>query len=141
MKEIIDAETLKAIHRYGDQATAAFYGRLKERRLCSTRCDACGRIAYPPRSFCPFCHASKVTWVDLPRRGRLHAFTQQHRSLRFPAPDVIGLVEVEGVGHFLSRIDAPFESLSIGQEVEVDFFEVTPDLWLHQYRPVSPRGE
>jgi uncharacterized OB-fold protein len=137
MKEIIDAETWKAIGHQGDEATMEFYRRLKEKRLCSTRCDACGETAYPPRSFCPFCHGRKVSWVDLPKRATLYAFTQQHRSLRFPAPDVIGLVEVAGVGHFLSRIDAPCDALAIGQELEVSFFEVTPDLWMHQYRPTS----
>ena len=136
MKEIIDTATWKAIAQHGDEATQEFYRRLKDKRLCSTRCDSCSQIAYPPRSFCPFCHSAKVSWVELPKRARLYAFTHQHRSLRFPAPEPIGLVEVEGVGHFLSRIDAPLEELKIGQELEVSFFEVTPDLWLHQYRPV-----
>lgn len=137
MKEILDSATLKAIETFGDEATHEFYRRLKNQQMCSTRCDACGEMAYPPRSFCPYCHSQKVTWVELPKRGRLYAFTQQHRSLRFPTPEVIGLVEVEGVGHFLTRIDASFESLTIGQELEVSFYEVTPDFWLHQYRPVS----
>jgi uncharacterized OB-fold protein len=134
MKEMIDAQTEKAIALYGDEATQEFYRRLKENRFCSTRCDACHEIAYPPRGFCPFCHSKNVSWVDLPKRAKLHAFTQQGRSLRFPAPDVIGIVEVEGVGRILTRVDAPFEKLAIGQELEVSFHQVTPDLWVHQYR-------
>lgn len=135
MREIIDRQQRAAIRHYGDAATEEFYGRLAEKRLCSTRCDDCREIAFPPRAFCPFCHSRRVTWVDLPSGGRLYAFTQQKRSLRFPKPEVLGLVEVEGVGRFLSRIDAPFESLRIGQELTVSFHEVAPGFWVHQYRP------
>jgi uncharacterized OB-fold protein len=137
MKEPIDAQTLVALKHYGDAATAEFYQRLQQHRLSSTRCNDCQQIAFPPRSFCPFCHSRKVSWVDLPKRARLYAFTQQQRSIRFMMPDVLGLVEVDGVGHFLSRIDAPFETLSIDQELELSFYEVMPELWLHQYRPIA----
>ncbi|MHB8419913.1 MAG: Zn-ribbon domain-containing OB-fold protein [Myxococcales bacterium] len=136
MKELIDAQTKEALELYGDAAGEEFRRRLASQRLCSTRCASCGRIAFPPRGFCPHCHAHGVEWVELPRRARLYAFTQQQRGLRFLAPDVLGLVEVAGVGHFLSRIDAPFESLSIDQELEVSFTEIAPGLWVHQYRPV-----
>lgn len=136
MKELIDAQTREALGIYGDAACDEFYRRLREKRLCSTRCLACREIAFPPRDFCPSCHARRMEWVELPKRAQLYAFTQQQRGLRFLAPDVLGLVEVAGVGHFLSRIDAPFESLSIGQELELSFFELMPDLWVHQYKPV-----
>lgn len=135
MKEIIDRVTLEAIRHYGDAATQDFYRRLSERRLSTTRCGQCGEIAFPPRRFCPACHGQAVEWIDLPRRGRLHAFTQQQRSLRFSAPDVVGLVELDGVGRLLSRIDAPFGELTIGQELELDFFEICPGLVVHQFRP------
>jgi hypothetical protein len=41
------------------------------------------------------------------------------------------------VGFVFSRIDAPLESLCIGQKVTVDFFEISPDLWVHQFRPIG----
>jgi hypothetical protein len=136
MKELIDQKTREAIRHYGDAATEEFYRRLRERRFMSTRCGACGDTAFPPRSFCPACGHRDVTWVDLPAQGRVYAFTQQQRSIRFSTPDVIGLVELPGVGRILTRIDAPFESLSIGQHVELDFYEVSPEIVLHQFRPV-----
>lgn len=138
MKDLIDAKTREALAIYGDAASEEFYRRLREKKLCSTRCQRCGQVAFPPRDFCPSCHAaeSDIEWVELPRRAKLYAFTQQQRALRFLPPDVLGLVEVDGVGHFLSRIDAPFEKLAIGQELEVSFLEIAPDLWVHEYRPV-----
>ncbi len=136
MKEIVDAATAGALGLFGGAATAEFQRRLAAKSLCSTRCTRCRAIAFPPREFCPDCHGREVEWVELPRRATLYAFTQQQRGLRFLAPEVVGLVEVEGVGHFLSRIDAPFESLSIGQTLEVGFAEAAPGVWVHSYRPV-----
>ncbi len=136
MKDLIDAQTKDAFALCGDAALEEFQRRLAARRLCSTRCLACREIAFPPRSFCPACGGRDTEWVALPTRAKLHAFTQQQRGLRFLAPDVIGLVEVDGVGHFLSRIDAPFERLAIDQPLEVDFLEIAPGLWVHQYRPL-----
>ncbi len=137
MKDLVDAAILKALATYGDAASQEFYRRLAQRRWCSTRCSRCERIAWPPRGFCPFCHGREVAWVDLPARGTLYAFTQQHRAPRFMTPDVLGLVDLPEVGRLLTRIDAPFESLAIGAEVEVDFLEAGPGLWVHQFGPVK----
>lgn len=136
MKDIIDSATARAVAYNADGATALFYEKLRNRSFQSTHCEACGRTAYPPRLFCPTCGSHAVVWRDLPREGTLYAFSQQDRSLRFFKPDVLGLVELPGVGFVFSRIDAPLDSLRIGQKVTVDFFEISPDLWVHQFRPV-----
>jgi uncharacterized OB-fold protein len=70
----------------------------------------------------------------MPKKGKLYAFTQQERSLRFGKPDVIGIVELEGIGKILTRINAPFESLKIGMELHLDFIDVG-GLILHQFTP------
>jgi len=134
---IINEAMAVEVNEYGDRATVEFYKNLKERKFKSTRCKACGEIALPPRTFCPFCFKDEVEWVDLPKRGKLYAFTQQERSLRFGKPDVIGVVELAGAGLLLTRIDAPFESLAIGDQVEVDFIDVSDQQTLHQFRPVK----
>ncbi len=138
MKDLIDRQTQKALLHYGDTATQEFYRRLRARELSTTRCLGCGETAFPPRSFCPACHGRKVEWVTLPRRATLYAFTRQERSLRFANPDVIGLVEIAGLGRILSRIDGRFEDLAIGMELELDFVEISPELVLHQFRPAGP---
>ena len=70
-------------------------------------------------------------------RGTVYAFTQQERSIRFMKPDVIGLVEIAGVGRVLTRFDAPIEALRIGQDVELCFYEVSDEIVVHQFRPVG----
>ncbi|MBI4576189.1 MAG: OB-fold domain-containing protein [Planctomycetes bacterium] len=136
MKDLVDGAMARAMEFQADGGSGEFYRRLAEGRFQSTRCLCCGRTAFPPRPFCPGCGAGEVEWADLPRRGRLHAFTQQGRALRFLRPEVLGLVELEGVGLVLSRIDAPFEALSLGQELEVAFLPVGGGVVLHQFRPV-----
>lgn len=136
MKELIDQTTLHAVFHYGDDAVQEFYRRLRNHEFSSTRCRACREIAFPPRSFCPSCHARDVEWIDLPSRGTLYAFTTQERSLRFMAPDVLGLVELDGVGHILSLILAPLHELSIGQPVELSFHAISEQLVVHAFRPI-----
>ncbi|HEV8322755.1 MAG TPA: OB-fold domain-containing protein [Myxococcota bacterium] len=137
MNEILAQATQAALKHYGDTASREFLQRLRAGSFASTRCDACALTAFPPRPFCPRCLAGEVRWVELPHRGTLYAFTQQDRALRFSAPDVIGLVELEGVGHVLSRIDAPFASLRIGVALELDFVDIGAGVTLHQFRPAA----
>jgi len=139
MNDLLVAATLEAIRTYGDAAAERFYRDLRDKKLSSTRCEACGEVAFPPRGFCPSCHEQeRIRWVELPTRGTVYAFTQQERSLRFGKPDVIGLVELPGVGRILTKIDAPFEALQIGQAVELCFVTLSEELTLHQFRPVVP---
>ena len=137
LKRLIDDAMEIEVTEYGDEASKEFYRLLKNREFRTTRCRACGEVALPPRMFCPACFGVDVEWIDLPRRGTLYAFTQQERALRFNKPDVIGLVELSGAGRLLTRIDARFEELAIGVEVEVDFLEVSENQTLHQFRPVK----
>lgn len=137
LKQLIDNAMEVEVDEYGDEASKEFYRLLKGREFKTTRCKGCGNVALPPRPFCPACFGTDVEWIDLPRRGKLYAFTQQERSLRFSKPDVIGLVELEGAGRLLTRIDAAYEELAIDMEVEVDFLDVSEGQTLHQFRPVK----
>ncbi len=140
LKLIIDDAMEVEVAEYGDEASVEFYKFLKTGEFRTTRCRACGETALPPRMFCPACFGADVEWIDLPRRGTLYAFTQQERSLRFSKPDVIGIVELPEAGRMLTKIDAPLEGLAIGLEVEVDFFDVSKNLTLHQFKPVKSSG-
>ena len=136
LKSLLDQGTQSGLAVYGNHCSQRFYELLNQRRFQSTRCRECGRLAFPPRNFCPACFRTEVEWVDLPRRGKVYAFTQQERSVRFGKPDVIGIVELEGGIRLFTRILARLESLRIGQPVELDFLELAPGLVLHQFRPL-----
>jgi uncharacterized OB-fold protein len=137
LKQVIDNAMEIEVSEYGDDAVREFYRCLKNREFRTTRCTACEEVALPPRMFCPSCFGTDIEWIDLSRRGTLFAFTQQERSLRFGKPDVIGVVELPEAGRLLTRIDAQYEDLAIGMEVELDFLDVSENQTLHQFRPAG----
>jgi uncharacterized OB-fold protein len=114
---LVPPEPGKHLDRERDSTAEEFYRRLAKGRLATTRCGACGVIRFPPRSRCSAC-GTRMAWVDLPSRGRLHAFTTQETALRFGAPLVLALAEV-GPVVVPGLVHAPFETLEIDQEVDV----------------------
>ena len=107
----------KHLERDRDALAREFYRRLEDGTAATTRCPQCGTTRFPPRSRCASCDAP-TEWVELPRRGRLHAFTTQERALRFGAPAVFALVEL-GDAVLPGIVDAPIADLAIGDEVEL----------------------
>ena len=116
-----------------DRAAEGFFSRLERGEFQTTRCRRCGETHYPPHVLCPACLGEELEWVDLPREGTLLAFTQQADAIRCRKPDVLGLVELEGIGNVVTRIDAPFEELSIGMRVVFDTFTSPDGVVLHQF--------
>jgi len=128
---------LEIEHPTFDRAVVKFFDELKNHRFMTTKCKSCSRMSFPPRIVCPNCFSEDLEWVELSGKGRLYAFTQQDMGLRFTKPDVIGVVELaEGVGKILTRIDADFEDLKIGQDVEISFLD-EEDMAFHQFRPTG----
>lgn len=56
--------------------TREFWDALKEGRLITTKCTACGRMSFPPQADCPNCGSSGHEWVELGRAARLVTYTQ-----------------------------------------------------------------
>jgi hypothetical protein len=118
----------KYLRREMDPVAREFYRRLAEDgQLATTRCGACGVTSFPPRARCPRC-GEAPEWVELPRTGRLYAFTTEETALRFTAPAVLALVE-------LGEVTVPaiartgYAELRVGQEVSVELFR-EPDTGL-----------
>jgi hypothetical protein len=116
-----------------DEAARQFFKYLEGDEFKTTFCEKCGRAFFPPKVICPDCLQSDIRWVDLPREGTLYAFTFQDRSFRCAFPDTLGIVELEGIGRILTRIDAPMEELHIGMQVKLSFFTSDDGLRLHQF--------
>ena len=125
---------LKYVLREMGPAAREFYRRLAAGRLATTGCASCDVLRFPPLERCPSCGEPSV-WRELSGRGVVHAFTQQERGLRFTAPAVLGVVELEEGVRVFGLLDAPFESLSIGQPVELDPLGDEPGLTLLAFRP------
>jgi uncharacterized protein len=112
------ANTLKYVLRDMGPAAREFYRRLESGELATTWCGACERPFFPPRERCAQC-GGLVAWRELSRRGRVYAFTQQERGLRFTTPDVIGIVALDEGVRVFGLFEDPFERLAIGAPIEV----------------------
>jgi uncharacterized OB-fold protein len=76
-----------------------------------------------------------MVWKELSGRGVVYAFTQQERGLRFTAPQVLGVVELEEGVRVFGLVDAPFESLAIGLPVELELRRDVAGVTLLSFRP------
>jgi uncharacterized OB-fold protein len=125
---------LKYVLRDMNASAREFYRRLDRGELATTFCVACDEFGFPPRTRCPLC-SSATEWRRLCGRGSVYAFTQQTRALRFTAPDVIGIAELEEGVRVFGVFEAPFETLAIGGPIEVHPREDSLGLTLLGFRP------
>ena len=100
-----------------------FFQHLKEGRLTTTKCAGCGAVLWQPRVVCPDCNGDRMEWVDLPREGRIYAFTAVYAGaplgMEGDVPFVVAVVELDGAPlKVVARIDdAKYEDLRLGDPV------------------------
>jgi len=121
-----------------------FYARLGRGQLVTTSCARCGRVAWPPRGFCPECVCDEFTWVELPREGTVHGFTIQETGVPqgFAAPCVFAIVTVGGARVFAPIRGPRATTVAVGSPVRLapvrvaDEAEGTPR-YLVAFEPVE----
>jgi uncharacterized OB-fold protein len=126
--------SLKYVVRDMNATAREFYERLDRGELATTFCRACDEFGFPPRERCPLC-SGPTEWRRLSGRGRIYSFTQQTRGLRFTAPDVIGIAELEEGVRLFGLFEAPFEALAIGGPIEAHPRSDGSGLTLLGFRP------
>jgi hypothetical protein len=116
----------------GESASRFFHELRSSQRIMGTRCDSCGRVLVPARSFCDACFVPTGDWLPVGPHGQVDAFTILSTS--FPGlpdpPMVIAYVTLEGAdtailnqvtGLDLSDLDAAAEVLMRQPEVTTVF--------------------
>lgn len=106
-----------------NNANKTFWEGIKKEKFLLQQCNDCNEIFFPPRIICPECLSDDINHIESSGRGILYAFTEIHaRAPGFKTPFIIGLIELdEKPGRFLSRIEAPYETLRIGQKMKVQY--------------------
>jgi uncharacterized protein len=127
---------LKYVLRDLGPAAREFYARLAGGELATTRCPRCERLRFPPVSICPDCGVD-AEWRALSGRGSVYAFTQQERGLRFTAPDVIGIAELEEGVRVFGVFDADYDAIAIGRPLLVELRDDAEGLTLLVFRLVE----
>lgn len=101
-------------------AARPFWEGLEAGELRLPHCGTCGEPFFPPGPACPSCGVASLTWRQTSDAGELYSFTRQHRTPPgFDAPLVIGLVDLEAGPRVLSRIDADYDSLALGDPIRI----------------------
>ncbi len=123
-----------------DTRLSKFFDRLREGRLSTTRCSRDAQLHWPPRTACPKCHSETLEWVDLPERGRLHAFSAvlagAPLGMESEVPFAVGLVDLEGVPlRLFGRIEGkPWNALAVGEVVRVEPYEIGDGRYFYRFR-------
>lgn len=122
--------------------TRAFWDGARNHRLMLPWCRDCGAPHFYPRSICPSCLSADLEWREASGRGKLHTYVINHRAAKgFEAPYVIAVVELDEGPRMLTNLvteSAPTpETLWIDMPVEVVFDDVTEDITLPKFRPVT----
>lgn len=105
--------------------------------LCS-RCQDCGRAAFPPQQGCSACCSTHVEVEELPRQGTLWTYTIQRFMPKRPynsgetpetfIPYGVGYVELPGGVRVEGRLtENDPDKLKIGMDMEVVFLPFRTD--------------
>jgi uncharacterized OB-fold protein len=90
--------------------------------LLGSRCDDCGRHAFPRASSCPYCGSARVADVLLSAGGTLWGWTTVTAAppgYRGEVPFGFGIVELpEGV-RVITRLTAPVDAYAFGMPVRL----------------------
>lgn len=105
-----------------------FYERLAAGELSTTECDDCGSVHFPPRIVCPECLGEDLSYVPLPDRGDLFAFSEVRGSaplgMEDEVPFVVAIVDLGDVRLSARIEDARCDDLEIGDPVELKVVDV-----------------
>lgn len=111
--------------------------RLGEIRL--QRCDACGKVYFPPRPFCPKCASRKVSVFRASGRAKLYSYVINHRPAPgFTAPYAIAVVELaEGPRMMTNIVGCPQtpQALVLDMPLEPVFDRQTDEITLVLFKP------
>lgn len=107
-----------------------FRGRLQHRLLVN-RCAECGVFHHRPRPVCPRCWSSSVEPTEVAGTGTIHLLTFLHQGPPAPGVDystpyplaTVELDEQVGLRFTATVVDAPNESIAIGERVELRWIE------------------
>jgi uncharacterized OB-fold protein len=112
-----------------------FWDALKEGRLVTQQCAACGKLRHYPRPVCDACYSMDVTWRQASGRGRVHSWTVAHHpfhpGFKSELPYVLATVDLEeGVRMVAQLRGVALDDIALGLPVEVAFERATEELTL-----------
>jgi hypothetical protein len=113
------------------EITSKFLATLRdESKILATKCDKCGLVMLPPRSYCERCFVPVSNFVGVGNEGTLTCFSVIYEP--FPGlpkpPYAIGYVKLDGAdtsmvnfvdGVDLSNLSSALKKLTVGARVKI----------------------
>ena len=122
-----------------DDDTRAYWAGLARGELLLQHCRDCGYVQVYQPALCGRCLGARVEHRPASGRGRVYSFSTVHRApsaeFKEDVPYTVVLVElVEGPRMISTLVDAPPETVRIGQAVEIVYDRVSPEITLPRFR-------
>jgi len=73
---VMDSKPIIFLHKIPIEKTKKFWDELKEGMIYATRCKGCGKVYFPPQSFCTQCYGINMEWIKLEGKGILETYTK-----------------------------------------------------------------
>lgn len=119
--------------------TTAFWEAANEGRFLLRTCRACSRAHWYPRTICPFCASGDTAWVEASGLGTIYSYSIMRRVAE---PYAMAYVQLaEGPTMMTNIVDADFDSIAVGQAVEVTFRQSKGGYSVPMFRPRRTAGE
>jgi uncharacterized OB-fold protein len=121
-----------------------YWEALKGRVLKLQRCRPCARPWYPIGPACPQCLSPDFEWVAMSGRGVIHNYVVYHRAwnawFEKRVPYAVVQIELEeGPRLTTNLLGCPVSDIRIGMRVEAVYEDVTAEITLLQFQPVTER--
>ena len=113
--------------------TAAFWDAAKEGKFLIRACTACGKAHWYPRAICPHCFSDRTEWRESAGRGTIYSVSVMKR-----APEVYAVAYVtldDGPTMMTNIVDCDFDTVAIGQKVQVTWRDAEGGQPYPQFRP------
>jgi len=115
--------------------TETYWQGTKDGKLMLKKCNACGETHFYPRAICPHCFSDDTGWYEASGKGTIYTYSVMRRA---EIPFVIAYVTLdEGVTMMTNIVECDFDSVEVGQAVEVTFRPTEGDQALPVFRPAN----
>lgn len=107
-----------------------FFENLKQGKFTTTKCKNCGHVFWPPEAICPECLSEEIEYVEMPRRGKVYAFSVQVGALppEFKPPLIHAIIDFDnGIRVLSSIVETDPKDIHVGDEVEFGVLNIPPD--------------
>lgn len=122
-----------------DPESRPYWDGLKQHRLLLKHCKACGRHHFYPRELCPHCYSDDLEWSEVAGTGSIYSYTVARRpagpAFKADGQYVVAIVDLDAGARMMTNIiTADVNAVRIGQRVEVQYDDVTPEITLPKFR-------